>query len=216
MELDATGCVPHLLPVIHNAGIACGLHAAHSVGACFAVCSPNGEELEDARQDRHADAPDDATAGRADDRRGPRAQGRTPNAEGRDLRPRSAVRASDRRLRQRPLRDRADVRPERGPVHGRAAQRRRNAPPRHGRDAAQRTRRGQGPPSRQRAAGRTGRALASCAAAGRTRSVATTARRSATARRSPTASTAPATSSARSPASTPTARAIASKTGSRT
>ncbi|MHB8695688.1 MAG: AMP-binding protein [Solirubrobacteraceae bacterium] len=45
MELDETGCVPHLLPVIHNAGIVCGLHAAHSVGACFAVCSPNGEEL---------------------------------------------------------------------------------------------------------------------------------------------------------------------------
>jgi 2,3-dihydroxybenzoate-AMP ligase len=45
MELDETGCVPHLLPVIHNAGIVCGLHAAHAVGACFAVCSPNGEEL---------------------------------------------------------------------------------------------------------------------------------------------------------------------------
>jgi 2,3-dihydroxybenzoate-AMP ligase len=45
MELDEHGCVPHLLPVIHNAGIVCGLHAAHSVGACFAVCSPNGEEL---------------------------------------------------------------------------------------------------------------------------------------------------------------------------
>ncbi|HWF53946.1 MAG TPA: AMP-binding protein [Solirubrobacteraceae bacterium] len=45
MELDESGCVPHLLPVIHNAGIVCGLHAAHAVGACFAVCSPNGEEL---------------------------------------------------------------------------------------------------------------------------------------------------------------------------
>lgn len=45
MELDETGCVPHLLPVIHNAGIVCGLHAAHAVGACFAVCSPNGDEL---------------------------------------------------------------------------------------------------------------------------------------------------------------------------
>lgn len=27
----------HLLPVIHNAGIVCGLHAAHSVGACFVL-----------------------------------------------------------------------------------------------------------------------------------------------------------------------------------
>ena len=45
MELDETGCVPHLLPVIHNAGIVCGLHAAHSVGACFALCSPAGDEL---------------------------------------------------------------------------------------------------------------------------------------------------------------------------
>jgi non-ribosomal peptide synthetase component E (peptide arylation enzyme) len=45
MQLDCSGCVPHLLPVVHNAGIVCGLHAAHSVGACFAVCAPSGVEL---------------------------------------------------------------------------------------------------------------------------------------------------------------------------
>ena len=45
MSLDETGCVPHLLPVIHNAGIVCGLHAAHSVGACFALSAPNAEGL---------------------------------------------------------------------------------------------------------------------------------------------------------------------------
>jgi non-ribosomal peptide synthetase component E (peptide arylation enzyme) len=38
INLDETGAVAHLLPVVHNAGIVCGVHAAHSVGACFAVC----------------------------------------------------------------------------------------------------------------------------------------------------------------------------------
>jgi non-ribosomal peptide synthetase component E (peptide arylation enzyme) len=40
MDLRAGDCVPHLLPVIHNAGIVCGLHAAHAVGACFGTCAP--------------------------------------------------------------------------------------------------------------------------------------------------------------------------------
>ncbi|MGU3431970.1 (2,3-dihydroxybenzoyl)adenylate synthase [Actinomycetes bacterium M1A6_2h] len=31
--------VAHLIPLIHNAGIACGLHAAHSVGACLVLCT---------------------------------------------------------------------------------------------------------------------------------------------------------------------------------
>lgn len=43
MELGAGDSVPHLLPVIHNAGIVCGLHAAHSVGAAFGTCSPSPE-----------------------------------------------------------------------------------------------------------------------------------------------------------------------------
>jgi non-ribosomal peptide synthetase component E (peptide arylation enzyme) len=40
MRLGAGDCVPHLLPVIHNAGIVCGLHCAHSVGAAFGTCAP--------------------------------------------------------------------------------------------------------------------------------------------------------------------------------
>lgn len=40
MELQAGDCVPHLLPVIHNAGIVCGLHCAHSVGATFGTSAP--------------------------------------------------------------------------------------------------------------------------------------------------------------------------------
>jgi non-ribosomal peptide synthetase component E (peptide arylation enzyme) len=43
MELRAGDCVPHLLPVIHNAGIVCGLHCAHSVGATFGTCAPGPE-----------------------------------------------------------------------------------------------------------------------------------------------------------------------------
>jgi non-ribosomal peptide synthetase component E (peptide arylation enzyme) len=35
--------VAHLLPVVHNAGIVCGVHAAHSTGACFAL-SPHDAE----------------------------------------------------------------------------------------------------------------------------------------------------------------------------
>jgi non-ribosomal peptide synthetase component E (peptide arylation enzyme) len=38
MQLKAGDVVAHLLPVIHNAGIVCGLHAAHSVGAAFGTC----------------------------------------------------------------------------------------------------------------------------------------------------------------------------------
>jgi 2,3-dihydroxybenzoate-AMP ligase len=45
IELDGTGAVAHLLPVVHNAGIVCGVHAAHSVGACFAVCPHGAQEM---------------------------------------------------------------------------------------------------------------------------------------------------------------------------
>lgn len=31
--------VAHLIPIIHNAGISCGLHAAHSVGGCLVLAS---------------------------------------------------------------------------------------------------------------------------------------------------------------------------------
>ena len=35
--------VAHLIPVIHNAGIVCGLHAPHSVGACLVLGVPDAE-----------------------------------------------------------------------------------------------------------------------------------------------------------------------------
>jgi len=41
MNLTADGAAVHLLPVIHNAGIVCALHAAHSVGACLATTPPD-------------------------------------------------------------------------------------------------------------------------------------------------------------------------------
>lgn len=40
---DATSRVGHLIPIIHNAGIVCGLHAPHSVGACLILGSPDAE-----------------------------------------------------------------------------------------------------------------------------------------------------------------------------
>jgi non-ribosomal peptide synthetase component E (peptide arylation enzyme) len=43
MGLRAGDVVPHLLPVIHNAGIVCGLHAAHAHGAAFGTCAPTPE-----------------------------------------------------------------------------------------------------------------------------------------------------------------------------
>jgi non-ribosomal peptide synthetase component E (peptide arylation enzyme) len=42
--LDAGARVAHLLPVVHNAAIVCGLHAAHSAGAAFAV-APHDDRL---------------------------------------------------------------------------------------------------------------------------------------------------------------------------
>ena len=38
---DGSERVAHLLPLIHNAGIVCGLHAPHSVGACALVGIPD-------------------------------------------------------------------------------------------------------------------------------------------------------------------------------
>ncbi|WP_416985986.1 (2,3-dihydroxybenzoyl)adenylate synthase [Streptomyces sp. T028] len=43
--LDATGCFAHLLPMVHNAGIVSGLHAAHAVGGCFALGAPDPTQL---------------------------------------------------------------------------------------------------------------------------------------------------------------------------
>ncbi|MFF0147892.1 non-ribosomal peptide synthetase component E (peptide arylation enzyme) [Amycolatopsis sulphurea] len=36
--------VAHLIPIIHNAGIVCGLHAPHSVGGCLVLGSPDLDE----------------------------------------------------------------------------------------------------------------------------------------------------------------------------
>ena len=38
---DADSRVAHLIPIIHNAGIVCGLHAPHSVGACLVLGVPD-------------------------------------------------------------------------------------------------------------------------------------------------------------------------------
>jgi 2,3-dihydroxybenzoate-AMP ligase len=41
---DANARVGHLIPIIHNAGIVCGLHAPHSAGACLILGTPNAEQ----------------------------------------------------------------------------------------------------------------------------------------------------------------------------
>lgn len=38
---DATTRNGHLIPIIHNAGIVCGVHGPHSVGACLVLSSPD-------------------------------------------------------------------------------------------------------------------------------------------------------------------------------
>ncbi|MEU0528887.1 (2,3-dihydroxybenzoyl)adenylate synthase [Amycolatopsis tolypomycina] len=45
IDLDSTGTVAHLLPMVHNAGIVCALHAAHSVGGCVALAAPEPAQL---------------------------------------------------------------------------------------------------------------------------------------------------------------------------
>ncbi|WP_410614586.1 AMP-binding protein [Amycolatopsis sp. lyj-109] len=45
IDLDSTGTVVHLLPMVHNAGIVCGLHAAHAVGGCVALAAPVPAQL---------------------------------------------------------------------------------------------------------------------------------------------------------------------------
>lgn len=40
---DASNRVAHLIPIIHNAGIVCGLHAPHSVGARLVLGGPDAE-----------------------------------------------------------------------------------------------------------------------------------------------------------------------------
>ncbi|HET6731623.1 AMP-binding protein [Mycobacterium sp.] len=41
--MTSDSAVAHLLPLIHNAGIVCALHAAHAVGACFVTSAVNTE-----------------------------------------------------------------------------------------------------------------------------------------------------------------------------
>ena len=38
---DETSRVAHLIPLVHNAGIVCGLHGAHSVGGCLVLTTPD-------------------------------------------------------------------------------------------------------------------------------------------------------------------------------
>ncbi|MDI9896921.1 AMP-binding protein [Rhodococcus sp. IEGM 1381] len=39
LQWTADSRVAHLIPIVHNAGIACGLHASHSVGACLVLAT---------------------------------------------------------------------------------------------------------------------------------------------------------------------------------
>lgn len=45
MDIDADSCSVHLLPIVHNAGVVCSWHAAHSVGATFATCMPDSAQF---------------------------------------------------------------------------------------------------------------------------------------------------------------------------
>ncbi|MFC4501046.1 MULTISPECIES: (2,3-dihydroxybenzoyl)adenylate synthase [Streptomyces] len=45
IDLDSTGTVAHLLPMVHNAGIVCAVHAAHSVGGCVAIAAPDAVQF---------------------------------------------------------------------------------------------------------------------------------------------------------------------------
>lgn len=46
VKLTHTDCVAHILPLVHNAGVVCAMHAAHAVGACLATCSYEAAALE--------------------------------------------------------------------------------------------------------------------------------------------------------------------------
>ncbi|MEZ0366056.1 AMP-binding protein [Mycobacterium sp. pUA109] len=45
MNITESSVALHLLPLIHNAGIICALHAAHSVGGCFATSPPDNDSF---------------------------------------------------------------------------------------------------------------------------------------------------------------------------
>jgi 2,3-dihydroxybenzoate-AMP ligase len=45
IELGPDSCVAHILPIVHNAGIVCALHAAHSAGAALALVPHDADQL---------------------------------------------------------------------------------------------------------------------------------------------------------------------------
>ena len=45
IELGPSSCVAHILPIVHNAGIVCALHAAHSAGAALALVPHDPDQL---------------------------------------------------------------------------------------------------------------------------------------------------------------------------
>lgn len=47
LEWTQNSRVAHLIPIVHNAGISCGLHAAHSVGACLVLATADVESAFD-------------------------------------------------------------------------------------------------------------------------------------------------------------------------
>jgi 2,3-dihydroxybenzoate-AMP ligase len=48
--MKAGDCALHLMPIVHNAGIVCAVHAAHSAGAAVALCSPDPAQLAEVTQ----------------------------------------------------------------------------------------------------------------------------------------------------------------------
>ncbi|HET6735224.1 (2,3-dihydroxybenzoyl)adenylate synthase [Mycobacterium sp.] len=45
VRIDSGSCTAHLLPIVHNAGVVCAMHAAHAVGACVATCMPDAAQF---------------------------------------------------------------------------------------------------------------------------------------------------------------------------
>jgi 2,3-dihydroxybenzoate-AMP ligase len=43
--MDSDSCAAHLIPIVHNAGIVCAVHAVHAVGGCVATCMPDAAQF---------------------------------------------------------------------------------------------------------------------------------------------------------------------------
>ncbi|SNT16094.1 (2,3-dihydroxybenzoyl)adenylate synthase [Rhodococcoides kyotonense] len=54
LEWTCDSRVAHLIPIIHNAGISCGLHASHAVGACLVLATADPRSAFDLMESAHA------------------------------------------------------------------------------------------------------------------------------------------------------------------